>query len=194
MSERELLAIELALTMTADGRFAEDVHTLTGVDEAPYRRTITALHAILQTWIGGTLPGATTSSFNETKILTLARSAAASKPDPTPSLIQHAAGTRQHANHVMTTGGHLVPGDELSYLIAIRGDFSGSARQPPFPPKPPRLARWTVQMLVIDAATGQVTDSGGSNDYPDLPALGPVTTDYSDPQDAGPPTPNVNAF
>ncbi len=178
LSERELLAIELALAMTADGRFAEDVHTLTGVDEETYRRTITALSAILQTWIGGTLPGASTSSFNERKILTLARSAAASKRDPTPSLIQHATGTRQHANRVMTGGAHLVPGDEPSYLIAIRGEFSGWARQPPFPPRPPQLARWTAQMLVVDAATGQVTDSGGSNDYPDLTALGPVTTDY----------------
>jgi hypothetical protein len=34
-----------------------------------------------------------------------------------------------------------------------------------------------VLTLVLDAATRHVTDSGLSNRYPDLAALGPVTTD-----------------
>jgi hypothetical protein len=35
-----------------------------------------------------------------------------------------------------------------------------------------------VIMLVVDAANGAPTDSGHSNDYPELAAVGPVTTDY----------------
>jgi hypothetical protein len=183
-SQTELLAIQLAMALTADGPFAEDVHTIAGVDETTYRRSITALNAILQTWIGGTMRGASTSPFDESKLLALARSVAASTRDPTPSLIQHAAGTRERANHVMTGGDHFVPGQEKSILIAIRGHFSGTARRPPFPPTPPVPTTWSVQMLVVNAATGQVTDSGGSNDYPDLASLGPVITDYSAPQSA----------
>ena len=37
---------------------------------------------------------------------------------------------------------------------------------------------YSVQVLVVDIATGNVTDSGGGNDYPDLPSVGPVVTDY----------------
>lgn len=183
-SQTELLAMELALALTADGPFAEDVHTLTGVDETTGRRTITALQAILQTWIGGTLPTASTSLFDESKILALATSVAASKRDPTPSLIQHSTGTREQANSVMTGEDHHVPGEKKSILIAIQGNFSGTARRPPFPPSPPTTTTWSVQMLVVNAATGQVTDSGGSNDYPDLASLSPVITDYSAPEPA----------
>jgi hypothetical protein len=62
-----------------------------------------------------------------------------------------------------------------SYLIAIRGDFT-TATGVPLPPgaKPPT---GTVVTLVVDARTGQVTDSGLSDRYPPLGELGPVTTD-----------------
>jgi hypothetical protein len=36
-----------------------------------------------------------------------------------------------------------------------------------------------VMTLVVDATTGQVTDSGLSNTYPDLARLGGVRTDYA---------------
>jgi hypothetical protein len=35
-----------------------------------------------------------------------------------------------------------------------------------------------VSVLVVDIETGQVTDSGSSNEYPDLASVGPVVTDY----------------
>jgi hypothetical protein len=37
---------------------------------------------------------------------------------------------------------------------------------------------YSVQVLVVDIETGQVTDSGGGHDYPDLASVGPVVTDY----------------
>ena len=80
----------------------------------------------------------------------------------------------------MTGGAHVVPGDETSHLIAIQGNFSGPMRRPPsLAARQAEMATWSVQMLVVNAATGQVTDSGGSDDYPDLAALGPVTTDFA---------------
>jgi hypothetical protein len=168
--------------MTADGPFAEDVHTLTGIDETSYRQTITALNAILQTWISGTLrpgrPADNQPPFQESQLLPLARSVAANKRDAMPNLIQHSTGTRQQANYVMC--GAQVPSAEKSHLIAIRGNFSGPrARPPSLAARPAEIATWSVQKLVVNAATGQVTDSGGSNEYPDLAALGSVTTDYA---------------
>jgi hypothetical protein len=128
-------------------------------------------------------PADNTSSFNESQILALAKSVAARAGDPTPCLIQHSIGTREQANRVMTGGAHLVPGEEECYLIAIQGHFSGPVSLPPLAPRSvQRTTIWSVQMLVINAATGQVTDAGGSDEYPDLAALGPVITDYSTPE------------
>jgi len=50
-----------------------------------------------------------------------------------------------------------------------RGNFSGPTYTRPRVP-PARIMHWSVQMLVIQATIGLVTDSGGSNDYPDLAA------------------------
>jgi len=75
--------------------------------------------------------------------------------------------------------------DQPSYLIAIRGRFTARrARRPWIPPElrngdsEGEYMSWTVQVLVVDIETGRVTDSGGSNDYPDLGSVGPVVTDY----------------
>jgi hypothetical protein len=37
---------------------------------------------------------------------------------------------------------------------------------------------YSVHVLVVDIETGQLTDSGGGNDFPDLACVGPVVTDY----------------
>ena len=72
-----------------------------------------------------------------------------------------------------------MPGEERSYLIAIEGSFVGIRAAPPrLRRDPPEMISWSVQMLVVDAVTGQVTDSGGSDDFPDLASMGKVTTDY----------------
>ena len=37
---------------------------------------------------------------------------------------------------------------------------------------------YSVQVLVVDIASGRITDSGNSDHYPDLASVGPVVTDY----------------
>ena len=51
---------------------------------------------------------------------------------------------------------------------------------------PPELRRhpsaddvsYSVQVPVVDIASGRITDSGNSDHYPDLASVGPVVTDY----------------
>jgi hypothetical protein len=109
----------------------------------------------------------------ERRIRKIAQAAAARAGDPHPTLIQHSEGTRFEANRIAS--GDLVFNWQWSYLIAERGHFV-SNRAPPGA-KPPS---GTVT-LVVDAATGQGTDSGISDRYPHLATLGPVTTDLRRP-------------
>jgi hypothetical protein len=37
---------------------------------------------------------------------------------------------------------------------------------------------YSIHVLVVDIASGRVTDSGSSSDYPDLSSVGPVVIDY----------------
>jgi hypothetical protein len=108
----------------------------------------------------------------ENRIVRIAQRAAAQAGDRTPTLIQHSAGTRQQANTVAS--GDRVPGKRWSYLIAERGSFV--LKDAPAPQGAP-APRGTVLTIVVDAATGMQTDIGVSNRYPDLAALGAVTTD-----------------
>ncbi len=117
--------------------------------------------------------------YSEAALLALALRAARRSGDYTPRLIQHAVGSRELANRVMTGGAHRVPGEDRSYLIAIEGSFVHRRSAPRrLRSDPPETMSWSVQMLVVDAATGQVTDSGGSDDFPDLAAMGEIFTDY----------------
>lgn len=108
--------------------------------------------------------------LSEQRLLRIAEDAAARASDPHPSLIQHAAGTRFDA--VRISSGDLVPKWDWSYLIAERGHFSYTGVG---------LSNATITgsvlTLVVDAANGQVTDSGLSKRYPRLRRLGHVTTD-----------------
>jgi hypothetical protein len=116
----------------------------------------------------------------ESEILEIAIGLAADSGDPAPSLIQHTRCTRAQANRV--AGGAIVPGEEESYLIAIQGHFTVQRRRPPMPPGFPALVdatdTYSVMTLVVNVATGAPTDSGLSNDYPDLAAVGSVITDH----------------
>lgn len=110
--------------------------------------------------------------LTERHILRIALAAAAGAGDSTPRLIQHSAGTRYQAN--LIDSGDLVPGRRWSYLIAERGHFVfENASRPQGAPAP----RGTVITLMVDAATGETTDTGISNRYPHLRSLGPVRTD-----------------
>jgi hypothetical protein len=121
---------------------------------------------------------------DESDILPFALDAARRFGDPEPELIEHTIGTREAATK---TTGSWVHGDELSYLIAIRGRFSAPRPMPPRAPWPPRSGRepetmtFSVLVRVVDVTTGRVTDSGGSNNYPDLASVGPVITDHRSP-------------
>lgn len=108
--------------------------------------------------------------LSEKRILHLALAAARRGGDSHPTLVQHAAGS--HFEAVLVGQGDLVPEWNWSYLIAVRGRFSypgvGLGNQ---------TIHGTVITLVVDAATGQVTDGGLSKRYPPLARLGKVTTD-----------------
>jgi len=118
---------------------------------------------------------------NESEILEIALGLAADRGDPAPTLIQRTRCTRAEANRV--AGGAIVPGEEQSDLIAIEGRFKGRRRLPPIPPGFPvpdrSMHTYSVITLVVDVATGAPTDSGSSNDYPDLAAVGTVVTDLA---------------
>lgn len=93
-----------------------------------------------------------------------------------PTLVQCAQGDRAQANWVasgtrLVASGTQAPGDESTYLVAIRGQFTGR-RAPPGVPFP----RGTVMTLVIEAAAGRVLDLGIRDRYPRLEELGPVVT------------------
>lgn len=103
----------------------------------------------------------------EKRILRLAMTSAKRGGDPRPSLIEHAAGT--HFNAVRIGQADLVFEWNWSYLIAVRGHFSYGGLGPPGSSS---TVHGTVITLIVDAATGQVTDSGASNRYPPLARLG----------------------
>jgi hypothetical protein len=115
---------------------------------------------------------------NEGDILRLALEVAARNGDPNPELIEHTTGTREAATR---TTGSWVCSDEPSYLIAMRGDFSAPRPTPPtISPTDVehRVMAYPVQVLVVAVASGRVTDSGSSSDYPDLGSVGAVVVDY----------------
>jgi hypothetical protein len=95
-----------------------------------------------------------------------------------PKRIEHTTGTREAATK---TTGSWVGSDEPSYLIAMRDDFS--VPRPAPPTRSPtdaqdRVMAYPIQVLVVEIASGRVTDSGSSSDYPDLSSVGPVVIDY----------------
>jgi len=116
--------------------------------------------------------------LSEARIRKIAERAATESGDPSPALIQHGEGTRFAAN--LVASGDLVFGWAWSYLIAVRGHFVlNQARGPSGTPVPSGAPtrRGSVMTLVVNASTGQVTDSGVSDRYPHLAKLGPVVTD-----------------
>jgi len=120
----------------------------------------------------GPVPVQPEPQLPEKRILRRAMAAAKQAGDPHPTLIQHAAGT--HFKAVLIGQGDLVFQWNWSYLIAVRGHFSYSGLGPPGSSS---TVHGTVITLVVDAATGKVSDSGVSNRYPPLARLGKVTTD-----------------
>lgn len=122
--------------------------------------------------------------FTTADIPSLAVSVAARHGDPAPSLVQYSQSTRGEANLVAM--GAVVPSEEKSYLIVIRGHFVDPIYYPPIPPgydvsSQPSTMKYSVIALVVDAATGRITDSSHSDNVPDLARLGPVQTALATP-------------
>lgn len=112
-----------------------------------------------------------TGYISAAQVLDVAQAAAAQAGDPSPSSIEQSAlTTRAEANSVAS--GEIVPGTNGSYLIAERGQFK--ATNAPIPSGAP-IPQGSVLTLVVDATTGEVTDSGISDNYPDMSSLGGVT-------------------
>lgn len=123
---------------------------------------------------------------DESMLVQLARQVAARHGDPDPELIQHAIGTREE---VTRTTGSIVFSDEPSYIVVVKGKFHARSRTPPIPagltvPKQPEFVSYPIQVLVVNIATGEMTDSGSTHDYPNLAPLGRVATDHPAPSDA----------
>lgn len=117
--------------------------------------------------------------FSASEISSLALAKAAQAGDPRPELIQHVRGTREAATSLTGSIVDGLAGQADSYLVAIRGRFTIPKPVPPAEPPSGETVTYSVMTLVLDAATGQVTDFGLSNEYPQLSTLGPVTTDAS---------------
>ena len=121
-------------------------------------------------------PPTTVAGLTETQVMSIAIQGATAAGDPKPTDIAHSTGTRAQAN--LLAAGETVPGDQPSLLIVEHGRFIASnAPTPPGAPAP----TGTVLTLVVDQATGQVTDTGIQGSTPDLHELGAVTTDLGNP-------------
>jgi hypothetical protein len=122
-------------------------------------------------------PGPVAPSVNaldESKMLALALEVAARDGDPSPELIRHARGSRFD---VTRTTGSTVFSDAPSCIFVMEGDFNPRHSKPPSANG--RSERhYRFRTLVFDLRTGKITDSGGSNDAPDLTPLGEVITDH----------------
>jgi hypothetical protein len=105
----------------------------------------------------------------EREILKIALRAAARTGDPRPTLIQYSLGTRGKANLISSKD--ITGGEQRSYLIAERGHFVlrdlGIGNQ---------TVRGSVITVVLNASTLHSTDFGLQDNYPNLAALGRVTT------------------
>lgn len=116
------------------------------------------------------------AAIDERQLLALALEVAARNGDAEPELIQHARGSRYA---VTRSTGSVVFSDAPSYIVVMKGNFRAPRPHPPGPSRPPeeRLVSYPFQTLVVNIETGQITDSGSSNQCPDLASLGVVVTD-----------------
>jgi hypothetical protein len=179
-AERTAKPVEPSLAVTPAGAHAAALGALhpvlseSGDSNAPVRFPPSSTR--LQR-VGSQQAASRDGSREESEIRDIALGLAADQGDQAPALIQHVACTRAEANRAMC--GAVVPGDRTSWLIAIQGQFTARRHlRRRFQPADAEVQQFSVIMLVVDAANGAPTDSGHSNDYPELAAVGPVTTDY----------------
>jgi hypothetical protein len=111
------------------------------------------------------------------QIKSLVVSGAAAMGDSTPTDISYSALTTRNGALAASGSGASMGGAYGSasgyFVVVAHGEFT--AYDAPIP-NGAKIPTGTVMTLVVDAATGEVTDSGVQHDSPDLSTLGPVTT------------------
>jgi hypothetical protein len=119
----------------------------------------------------------TIGAIDERELLAMALGVAARAGDPNPELIQHARGSRFD---VTRTTGSVVFSEAPSYIVVMKGNFRAPGPRRSIRPEPSDepVVAYPFQILVVDAKTGQITDSGSSSQSPDLTPLGEVVTDH----------------
>ncbi|HEX3618589.1 MAG TPA: hypothetical protein VHU61_18730 [Solirubrobacteraceae bacterium] len=111
------------------------------------------------------------------QIKSLVLSGAAAMGDSTPTDISYSALTTRNGALAASGSGASMGGAYGSasgyFVVVAHGEFT--AYDAPIP-NGAKIPTGTVMTLVVDAATGEVTDSGVQHGSPDLSTLGPVTT------------------
>lgn len=103
----------------------------------------------------------------------IGRHAASRTHESKPSSIRMAKSTRHQALSLL--GGDKVNGNQAVYAVQLKGTFSSFRRAPQH--KKGRIPAGNTLTVLVDAATGQVTDWSITNTSADtLTRLGPVTT------------------
>lgn len=137
---------------------------------------LAAVAAAVVVSLGGSSPSAnaTSPAMSESAIRALESNVASRLGENAPTGVQHVTSTRARA--VLASSGAIVDDSTPSVLIVMHGHFTDAdASRPRGAPAP----SGTVLTLVVDSATGQVTDLGIEEKAPDLAGLGPVVEDES---------------
>jgi hypothetical protein len=115
-----------------------------------------------------------TGSMTTAQIKSLVVTSAARLGDSTPTDISYSALTTRNAALAVSMGAQIGGsyGSVRSYLVVAHGNFTAYGASPPGSNVNPT---GTVLTLVVDASTGQPTDSGIQRTTPDMSKLGPVT-------------------
>jgi len=117
----------------------------------------------------------TVSAIDESELLALAHEVAARSGDANPELVQHACGSRFD---VTRTTGLTVFGDAPSYIVVIKGNFSGRRSRHGARGADEAVVSYPFRTVVVDIETGKITGSRSSKHAPDLTSLGEVITDH----------------
>jgi hypothetical protein len=120
--------------------------------------------------------GSTPGPMSAAQIKSLVTTDAAEAGDNTPTDISYSALVTRNQANAVSSGAWIGPpyGSATGfYLVVAHGNFT--ATDAPIP-NGVAVPTGTVMTLVVNATTGEVTDSGIGNTTPDMSTLGPVTT------------------
>jgi hypothetical protein len=120
---------------------------------------------------------APTGSMTTAQIKSLVMATAARLGESTPTGISYSAPVTRNAANAASGDGAIIGGADGSasgyILVVAHGHFTATDAEVPNGVAYPT---GTVLTLVVDASTGQPTDSGIQRNTPDMSKVGPVTT------------------